>query len=66
MQVVITVSGGVAEVEACPPGVTVELRDYDNGKEFPGVGEDGVTDNGDESYTFDGHVYREDEHGWWG
>ncbi len=29
-KVVITVLGGVAEVESCPDGIEVEIIDYDN------------------------------------
>lgn len=30
LKVVITVRGGIAEVEQCPKGIEVEIIDYDN------------------------------------
>jgi len=36
-KVVITVRGGVADIERCPPGVEVEIKDFDNQSEEPDV-----------------------------
>ena len=33
--VIIDVSGGVASVAECPPGITVIIRDYDNCESGP-------------------------------
>lgn len=36
-KVVIAVRGGVADIERCPAGVEVEIRDYDNQSEEPDI-----------------------------
>jgi hypothetical protein len=34
-KVIVSVSGGVAEIVRCPRGVAVEIRDYDNAEVGP-------------------------------
>jgi hypothetical protein len=49
-KIIVTVSGGVAQgVEGVPPGVEVEIRDYDNGK----VDDDALTDEDGGPYSPD-------------
>lgn len=65
MSIIISVCGGIASVVSCPPGIDIEIHDYDNGKEFPGKGEDGVVDKGDGVFEFEGQTYEEDDEGGW-